>query len=69
MTTPAAIVITMDADLQNDPRDVPKLMAQIDEGYDIVSGWRRIAKTVLGPQVTFDDRQPHDFQCDGCAHP
>jgi len=35
------IVITMDADLQNDPRDVPKLMAQIDEGYDIVSGWRK----------------------------
>ncbi len=35
------IVITMDADLQNDPLDVPKLMAKIDEGYDIVSGWRK----------------------------
>ncbi|MCX6048319.1 MAG: glycosyltransferase family 2 protein [Chloroflexi bacterium] len=35
------IVITMDADLQNDPQDVPKLMAKIDEGYDIVSGWRK----------------------------
>ncbi len=35
------IVITMDADLQNDPRDVPKLMEKIDEGFDIVSGWRK----------------------------
>ena len=35
------VVITMDADLQNDPRDVPKLMAKVDEGYDIVSGWRK----------------------------
>lgn len=33
-------IITMDADLQNDPRDIPKLLAKIDEGYDIVSGWR-----------------------------
>ena len=31
----------MDADLQNDPMDIPKLMAKIDEGYDIVSGWRK----------------------------
>jgi glycosyltransferase involved in cell wall biosynthesis len=35
------VVITMDADLQNDPRDVPLLMAKLDEGYDIVSGWRK----------------------------
>ncbi len=34
------IVITMDADLQNDPADIPKLLAKIDEGYDVVSGWR-----------------------------
>jgi glycosyltransferase involved in cell wall biosynthesis len=34
------IVLTMDADLQNDPADIPKLLAKIDEGYDIVSGWR-----------------------------
>jgi glycosyltransferase involved in cell wall biosynthesis len=31
----------MDADLQNDPMDIPKLMEKIDEGYDIVSGWRK----------------------------
>ncbi len=34
------VVITIDADLQNDPADIPRLMALIDEGYDIVSGWR-----------------------------
>jgi len=34
------IVVTMDADLQNDPRDIPKLLEKLDEGYDIVSGWR-----------------------------
>lgn len=35
------VVVTMDADLQNDPMDIPLLMAKIDEGYDIVSGWRK----------------------------
>ena len=35
-----AIIITSDADLQNDPRDIPKLLAKMDEGFDIVSGWR-----------------------------
>lgn len=38
------VVITMDADLQNDPMDIPRLMAKIDEGYDIVSGWRKDRK-------------------------
>jgi glycosyltransferase involved in cell wall biosynthesis len=34
------VVITIDADLQNDPADIPALMAKMDEGYDVVSGWR-----------------------------
>lgn len=34
------IIITMDSDLQNDPADIPKLLEKIDEGYDVVSGWR-----------------------------
>ena len=38
------IVITQDADLQNDPRDIPKLLAKMEEGYDIVSGWRKDRK-------------------------
>ena len=38
------IVITIDADLQNDPADIPRLIARIEEGYDVVSGWRRKRK-------------------------
>jgi glycosyltransferase involved in cell wall biosynthesis len=34
------VVVTIDADLQNDPRDIGKLLAKMQEGYDIVSGWR-----------------------------
>ncbi|RME45136.1 MAG: glycosyltransferase [Chloroflexi bacterium] len=34
------VVITLDADLQNDPADIPKLLELIDRGYDVVSGWR-----------------------------
>jgi glycosyltransferase involved in cell wall biosynthesis len=34
------IVILMDADLQNDPEDIPQFVAKIQEGYDLVSGWR-----------------------------
>ena len=35
-----SIIVTMDGDLQNDPRDIPMLVSKIEEGYDIVSGWR-----------------------------
>ncbi len=38
------IVITLDADLQNDPEDIPKILEKMDEGYDIVSGWRKNRK-------------------------
>jgi glycosyltransferase involved in cell wall biosynthesis len=34
------VIVTMDGDLQNDPADIPKLLDKIDEGYDVVSGWR-----------------------------
>ena len=34
------VVITLDADLQNDPADIPLLLEKIEEGYDVVSGWR-----------------------------
>ncbi|HEY5501550.1 MAG TPA: glycosyltransferase family 2 protein [Candidatus Humimicrobiaceae bacterium] len=34
------IIITLDADLQNDPKDIPLLIEKMNEGYDIVSGWR-----------------------------
>lgn len=35
------ILIPMDGDLQNDPADIPRLVAKLDEGYDVVSGWRK----------------------------
>ncbi len=38
------IIITSDGDLQNDPRDIPMLVARLEEGYDIVCGWRKDRK-------------------------
>jgi glycosyltransferase involved in cell wall biosynthesis len=35
------VVVTMDADLQNDPADIPKLLSKMNEGNDVVSGWRQ----------------------------
>jgi glycosyltransferase involved in cell wall biosynthesis len=35
------IIVLLDADLQNDPEDIPLLLAKLDEGYDVVSGWRK----------------------------
>lgn len=37
-------IILLDADLQNDPADIPRLLAKLDEGYDLVSGWRKDRK-------------------------
>ena len=36
-----AVLVTLDADLQNDPADIPALLAKLDERYDVVSGWRK----------------------------
>ncbi len=38
------VIILLDADLQNDPADIPILLAKLDEGYDLVSGWRKNRK-------------------------
>jgi len=37
-------IILLDADMQNDPADIPMLLAKLDEGYDLVSGWRKDRK-------------------------
>jgi glycosyltransferase involved in cell wall biosynthesis len=34
------VIVTMDADLQDDPAEIPRLLAKLDEGYDLVSGWK-----------------------------
>lgn len=36
------IVVTLDSDLQNPPEEIPKLLAKLDEGYDVVVGWRQV---------------------------
>jgi glycosyltransferase involved in cell wall biosynthesis len=46
------IIILMDADMQNDPADIPMMLERIDEGYDLVSGWRK------NRQDTFSRRLP-----------
>ncbi len=38
------IIILLDADMQNDPADIPMMLAKLDEGYDLVSGWRKYRK-------------------------
>ena len=35
------VIVFLDADLQNDPKDIPMILAKLDEGYDVVSGWRK----------------------------
>ncbi len=42
-----SVVISMDGDLQNDPEDIPRLIAKLEEGYDVVSGWRKDRKDAL----------------------
>jgi glycosyltransferase involved in cell wall biosynthesis len=42
-----AVIISMDGDLQNDPADIPRLLARMAEGYDVVCGWRKDRKDKL----------------------
>jgi glycosyltransferase involved in cell wall biosynthesis len=41
------VVVTLDGDLQNDPADIPRLVAKLGEGHDIVAGWRRHRRDTL----------------------
>jgi len=41
------LIVTMDADLQNDPADIPRMIEKLNEGYDVVSGWRKDRKDKL----------------------
>lgn len=45
------LIATMDADLQNDPADIPRLMDKMKEGYDVVSGWRWNRKDKFGKRI------------------
>jgi len=67
------IIFTMDADLQDDPSEIPKFLAKIDEGFDVVSGWKNnrqdpLSKTL--PSKLFNKMTAkltgislHDFNC------
>lgn len=37
-----AVVVTLDGDLQNDPADIPAMLARLDQGWDVVAGWRKV---------------------------
>jgi glycosyltransferase involved in cell wall biosynthesis len=65
-------IVPMDADRQNDPADIPKLLDKLDEGYDCVSGWRRdrddpLRKTIPSAVQTrlarWTGPDIHDFGC------
>ncbi len=68
-----AVVVTMDADLQDDPSEIPPLRRKLEEGYDLVSGWKRVrhdplTKTI--PSRLFNavvrrltGIKIHDFNC------
>jgi glycosyltransferase involved in cell wall biosynthesis len=66
-------VITMDADLQDDPKEIPGLVALLESGYDLVSGWKRerhdpLSKTIPSRFFNFVTRRLsgiplHDFNC------
>jgi glycosyltransferase involved in cell wall biosynthesis len=69
-----AVLVPIDGDLQNDPADIPRLLARLDEGFDVVSGWRkdrkdawlsrRVPSQLANRLVARISRVPlHDFGC------
>ncbi|HED12945.1 MAG TPA: glycosyltransferase [Gammaproteobacteria bacterium] len=68
------IIITLDADRQNDPADIPMLIAKIEQGYDLVSGWRyqrkdgfllrRLPSMIANRIISYTtDVSLHDYGC------
>ena len=67
------VVVTMDADLQDDPAEIPNLLAKLDEGFDLVSGWKKTRRDPLSKRLPskFFNRTTailtglrlHDFNC------
>jgi glycosyltransferase involved in cell wall biosynthesis len=45
------VIVTIDADLQDDPAEIPNLLAKLDEGYDLVSGWKRNRRDPLSRRL------------------
>ena len=67
------VIVTMDGDLQDDPDELPRFLAMLDDGYDLVSGWKQRRQDPLGKTApskvfnwtvrTFSGVQLHDFNC------
>ncbi len=67
------IVFTMDADLQDDPAEIPAFLQKLNEGYDLVSGWKKVRHDPLGKTLpskvfnwftrVFTGVDLHDFNC------
>lgn len=68
------VVIPMDGDMQNDPSDIPRLVEKIEEGYDVVSGWRKHRKDtfinrklpsiIANKLISYIGKVPlHDYGC------
>lgn len=68
------VIVTMDADLQNDPADIRRLLEKLDEGYDVVSGWRvdrkdkywtrRVPSAAANKLISWISRvRLHDYGC------
>src|SRR5918993_3804356 len=67
------LILTMDADLQDDPSEIPRFLAKLDEGYDLVSGWKQRRQDPLGKTLpsrvfnatvrTVSGVPLHDFNC------
>lgn len=67
------VIFTIDADLQDDPDEIPRFLEKLDEGYDLVSGWKKVRRDPLAktlPSKVFNTLarfvsgvQLHDFNC------
>ncbi|HEX9818975.1 MAG TPA: glycosyltransferase family 2 protein [Methylomirabilota bacterium] len=68
------VIVTLDGDLQSDPADIPRLIAKLDEGHDLVNGWRidrqdtfvtrRLPSTLANRLISFATRlKLHDYGC------
>ncbi len=66
-------VVTMDADLQDDPEEIPNLIAKLEQGFDLVSGWKKVRHDPFIKRITskiynhftsvFSGIRLHDFNC------
>ncbi len=68
------VIVSLDGDLQNDPIDIPRLLAKLDEGYDLVNGWRvnrqdpflhrRLPSQIANQMISLTTRvKLHDYGC------